>query len=260
MHPMITIALRAARDAAEAIALSSDRLDRVQIIDDSPEGFLTSMDQIADKSVLYHLEKAYPAHSFHSRVSGFKQGTDTDVLWLIDPLVGNRNFAAGYTQFAVSIACQVAGSIKHAVVVNPLTNEEFVASRGDGAQLNSRRIRVSSKHEFDKALLGLNPESLPIELGLGLQAALAERNALVRITGCTAIDMLSVASNRLQGGWAGNEPKLALAGASLVLQEAGGLVASESGNPDTSTGKELVFANPRFIKEMLKVRRAIDAK
>lgn len=260
MHPMTTIALRAARDAAEAIALSSDRLDRVQILDSTPSGFLTSMDQNADKSVLYHLAKAYPTHSFHSRVSGFTQGTDEDVVWLIDPLLGSRNFAAGYTQFAVSIACQVKGQVRHAVVINPLANEEFVATRGDGAQLNSRRIRVNSKHEFENALIGINPDHLSATVALDLQARLLERQAAIRITGCTALDMLNVAANRLLGGWAANTDPLSLAAANLVLQEAGGLSGSESGNPDYTAGAEVVFANPRFFKQLIQVRRELKPR
>ncbi len=260
MHPMITIALRAARDAAEAIALSSDRLDRVQIIDATPAGFLTSMDQNSEKTILYHLEKAYPTHSFHSRVSGLKQGTDKDVVWLIDPLLGNRNFASGYTQFAVSVACQMSGVIKHAVVINPLANEEYVASRGDGAQLNSRRIRVSSKIEFEDALISINPENIPTPTAAGMQSDLLKRGSHIRISGCTPLDMLHAAANRVQGGWAANMNPLSLAAASLVLQEAGGLIGSETGNPDSTTGQELVFANPRFFKAMLQARHEIDAK
>lgn len=255
MHPMVTIALRAARDAAEAIALSSDRLDRVQVIDDSPAGFLTSMDQISDKSVLYHLEKAYPGHSFHSRVSGYKKGKGEDVVWLIDPLLGNRNFAAGYTQFAVSVACQVNGVVKHAVVVCPLSGEEFVASRGDGAQLNSRRIRVSDKHEFPSALISLNPENLPTQTIIGFQSLLIDRGAQPRISGCTALDMLYCASNRVLGGWASSVDTTSLAAANLILHEAGGLMGSEAGDPDFTKGKELIFANPKFFKILLKARR-----
>ena len=95
MHALLNIALGAARDAAEALAHSSDRLDRVKLLNDSPEEFLTSMDLEADKTILYHLEKAHPTHCINSRVSGVKQGTDSDVVWLVDPLLGNRNFIVG---------------------------------------------------------------------------------------------------------------------------------------------------------------------
>ena len=92
MHPLLNIALQAARDAAEAIAHSSDRLDRIKIINDDPDNFLTSMDLEAEKTIIYHLEKAHPEHSFHSRASGLREGENKNTVWLIDPLVGNRNF------------------------------------------------------------------------------------------------------------------------------------------------------------------------
>jgi myo-inositol-1(or 4)-monophosphatase len=217
------------------------------------------MDQISDKSVLYHLEKAYPGHSFHSRVSGYKKGTSEDVVWLIDPLVGNRNFAAGYTQFAVSIACQVNGVVKHGIVVCPLSGEEFIASRGDGAQLNSRRIRVSDKHEFTNALISLNPEHLNTTSIAGFQSMLIDSGAQPRITGCTALDILYCASNRVLGGWASSVDTTSLAAANLILHEAGGLMGSESGNPDYTKGKELIFANPKFFKTLLKARRDLPS-
>ena len=233
MHPMINLALQAARDAGEALAHSSDRLDRVKIIDASADKFLTSMDLAADKTVLYHLQKAHPEHSYHSRVSGFTEGENKNVIWLIDPLIGNKNFAAGHTQFGVSVACQIDGVIKHAVVNCPLTLEEYVASRGAGARLNAHRLRDFLNFQRELLQLGAGP----------------------RISGCTAIDIIQTATNRLHGGWAATECEPTLAAASLILQEAGGLLASNSGNPDYSEAAELVFANPKLFKKLLKLRK-----
>jgi len=205
MHALLNIALRAAHDAAEALAHSSDRLDRVKLINDSAEGFMTSMDLEADKTILYHLEKAHPSHSFHSRVSGFKQGEEGSVVWLIDPLLGNRNFIVGYTQFAVSIACQVNGVISHAAIICPLLREEFTASRGAGAQLNARRLRVGKHTTIDAGLIGLNFDDPHSENFLALQRELILNGASPRISGCTALDIIHTAADRLQGGWAVNE-------------------------------------------------------
>ena len=160
MHPMINIALKAARDAAEAIAHSSDRLDRIKIVDSSPNSFLTSTDLDSDKTLQYHLLKAYPEHSIDSRATGVKASARKDIVWFIDPLIGNRNFARGYTQFALSLACQIDGVIQHAAVVCPMTNEEFTATRGGGAQLNSRRLRVGRETELVAgSLVGLNGDA-----------------------------------------------------------------------------------------------------
>ncbi|MDF1766844.1 MAG: inositol monophosphatase [Gammaproteobacteria bacterium] len=259
MHPMINIALKAARDAAEAIAHSSDRLDRIKIVEDSPSSFLTSMDFDSDKTLQYHLLKAYPDHSIDSRATGLKQGTRKDVVWLIDPLIGNRNFARGYTQFAVSLACQIDGVIQHAVVVCPMTNEEFVASRGGGAQLNSRRLRVGRETELVAgSLVGLNGEAEEADTLLAMQRAVFAIGARPRISGCTALDIVSTAADRLQGGWSPNEggTNHSVKAAALILKEAGGLIGSELASPDIADARELLFSNPKIFKQLVKLRQA----
>lgn len=253
MHPYLNIALSAAHDAADALAHSSDRLDRVKVLDDSPDQFLTSMDNNADKTVLYHLQKAYPSHTFHSRVSGYQEGTESDIVWLIDPLVGNKNFARGYPHFAVSIACQIDNQLTHAVVVDPLLQEEYIATRGKGAQIKSRRLRVSDAKELDGTLVNLNPGSQLSDRLLSIQAGLAEHGAIPRIQGCTALDMISVAAGRAAAGWSPIESQYSLAAASLILQEAGGLIANEQGNPDFYSGKEVVYGNPKCFRHLLKL-------
>ena len=257
MHALLNIALRAARDAAEALAHSSDRLDRVKLINDGADGLLTSMDLEADKTILYHLEKAHPSHCIRSRVSGLKQGIDNDVVWLVDPLLGNRNFIVGYTQFAVSIACQINGVINHAAIICPLLREEFTASRGAGAQLNARRLRVGKQTTIDATLIGVNFDPTHSEIFLSLQRELIQNGATPRISGCTALDIIHTAADRLQGGWAANEDTSTLAAANLILQEAGGLLGSETGNPDISSGEELVFGNPKTFKQLVKIRQAL---
>lgn len=257
MHPLLNIALQAALDAAEAIAHSSDRLDRIKIINDDPDNFLTSMDLEAEKTIIYHLEKAHPEHSFHSRASGLREGANKNTVWLIDPLIGNRNFATGYTQFGVSLACQIDGVVQHALIICPLLREEFIATRGAGARLNSHRIRVGNRTEIKGSLLSLNLDGLPQDVALGMQAEFMSAGASPRISGCTALDMVQIAADRMQGGVSANENRLTLAAAKLILQEAGGLLGSESGNPDLSGAKELFFGNPKIFKELSKLRKKI---
>ena len=259
MHPLLNIALQAARDAAEAIAHSSDRLDRIKIINDDPVNFLTSMDLEAEKTIFYHLEKAYPEHSFHSRASGLKQGENKNTVWLIDPLIGNRNFATGYTQFGVSLACQIDGVVQHALIVCPLLGEEFIATRGAGARLNSHRIRVGKRNEISGSLFSVNPEGMKSDVALALQAEFMKAGASPRISGCTAIDIIQVAADRLQGGCSANENSLTLAAAKLILQEAGGLLGTESGNPDLTDAKELLFGNPKIYKQLSLLRKGLAA-
>ena len=229
------------------------------MINDEADSFLTSMDLDSDKTLQYHLLKAYPDHSIDSRATGLRVGARKDIVWLIDPLIGNRNFARGYTQFAVSLACKVDGVIQHAVVICPMTNEEFVASRGGGAQLNSRRLRVGRETELVAgALVGLNGEADDIETLLDLQRAVVAAGARVRISGCKALDIVSTAAGRLQGGWAPNDAgaSQSIDAAALILKEAGGLIGSELASPDYSSAQELLFANPKILKQMVKLRQA----
>ena len=107
MHALANIALRAANDAAEALAHASERLDRITIIDNNPDSFVTSLDENADKTIRYHIEKAFPTHSINSRISGFKKGVEKSTVWLIDPLVGGQNLAVGYPAYGVSVACRI---------------------------------------------------------------------------------------------------------------------------------------------------------
>lgn len=254
MHPLTNIALRAGRSAAAILAKSFDRLDRVQIISDDSTGLITSMDQEVDAVILEQLRKAYPNHGIHSRVSGEHPGREGEPLWMVDAIIGNRNFMAGYPVFGVSIGCQVSGRISHGVVLNVLSQDEYVATRGTGAQLNGRRIRVSSATDLKGGLLGLDSNDLPVELFTAFQGALLAVGASPRISGCSQLDMVQVASAQFQGGWCANIPAESLAPARLILTEAGGFVGSEAGSPDIDTAAELIFGNPKIFKELVRAR------
>lgn len=255
MHPLLNIALRAARDAAEALARHCDRLDRIKIIEDSPHRFVTSADLEANTTVLHHLQKAHPEHSFHSTVSGLVPGKDENTVWLINPLVGNRNFIRGIPAFAVSIACQVGDKLSHAVLINPMLNEEFFASRGSGAHLNNRRLRVSQKDDLTGSLVSLclpSEDKLIVQYQQHHQQLLAA-GASIRISGCSALDVAYSAAGRLDAGWIDNPGKCSLAAAILIMQEAGGLLSDSNANPDLYNSESLAFGNPRCFKQLLKL-------
>ncbi len=254
MHPLINIALRAARDAAESLAHRVERLDKVQILDDSPSEFRTSLDMDADKSILYHIQKSYPEHGIVSRVSGTHEGRPGEPVWLIDPVLGSRNLASAYPQIGVSVAVRIKDVVSHGVVICPMLHEEYVASRGTGAQMNSRRIRVAESTELSNSLIGLNEQGLDQQKFLDVQHALLRAESSPRISGCSAIDMVATASGKLQGGWCQQLDETTLAAASLILQEAGGLIGTEDGNPRVANGSELLFANAKVFKQLVKLR------
>lgn len=253
MHPLLNIALRAARDASESLAHKAARLDRIKVLDSDPASFTTSADVDSDETLRYHILKAYPSHSIQSRVSGDHQGDEGEPVWMIDPLVGSLNYSSGYSRFGVSIAVSKDGNVEHAVIVCPMQNDEFTASRGQGSQLNSRRIRAESD-DIAGALLGLDYVGAEAKLLLEFQSELMQAGAHPRIGGHGALDVVDVACGRLQGGWCTNLHQSSLAAANLILLEAGGLLGTESGNPKLDTGREQLFASTKIFKQLVKLR------
>lgn len=258
MHPVINIALRAARSAAEQISHQVDRLDRVTVVEDNAQGLLTSMDIDAERSILYHLQKAYPDYGVFSRVSGLTEGADADNTWLIDPLVGNRNYIRGFPGFCVSLALKSRNVISHAIIINPMSSQEFTASRGNGAQLNGSRIRVGQRRTLEKGLTTLDVDaSNGTETAVALQAALLNAGSEVRTSGCPALDMAYSAAGRIDAGWCMAQHETTLAAAKLILQESGALLSDPAGNPLTTGSKELLYGSPKCFKELIQLRQQI---
>src|SRR5690554_6535696 len=258
MHPAINIAFRAARSAAEQIVHATDRRDRISVVSDTHDTLVTSVDVDAERTILYHLQKAYPDHSIESRLSGTIKGKDTESVWVIDPLVSNRNFYQGIGGYAVSIALRTPRGITHAVLVNPATGQEFMASKGSGARLNSYRLRIGGQQSLERAFVSLDPEPSAASTTLPqLQQQLLAQYYHVRMSGCIALDMAHVAAGFLDAGWCNQQHPASLAAAQLILLEAGALLSDPQGNPQTSGSKELIFGNPKCFKQLLMIRQAL---
>lgn len=259
MNPLLTIAVRAARDSADALAHQSDRLDRVKIIEDAEDGFLCSADLESDKTLLYHIQKAYPDHNIISRASGEYAGKEGEPTWLVDPLLGNRNFAAGYPRFGVSIAILTRNVIEHAAVIAPLLGDEFIASRGGGAQWKTRRIRVGAKSALPGALIALDSQGMDERLFIDMQQALMRAEASPRISGCGPLDMLDAACGRVKGGWCRQQHATSIAASNLILQEAGGFIGAENGNPRLENQAEILYGEAELFKLLVKMRMRLNA-
>jgi myo-inositol-1(or 4)-monophosphatase len=258
MEPMLTIALRAARKAAELIERSFERLDTLTIETKSPNDFVTEVDKAAEKEIIYHLRKAYPDHSIRGEEGGMQPGKNPDYEWVIDPLDGTTNFIHGMPHFAVSIACKYKGQLEHAVVLDPIKREEFTASRGRGAMLNGRRIRVSSRRNFDGALIGTG---IPFS-GYALQhigpylacvQEIAGQTAGIRRAGSAALDLAYVAAGRFDAFWEMNLNEWDIAGGLLLVKEAGGLVSDFNGGSNYLETGHVVCGGPKVFKSTLQV-------
>ena len=206
MEPTASMALRAARKAGDLIVRASDDMDRVGYQAKAAADFVTEVDIAAEQEILYQLRKAYPEHRFLCEESGLSGNEGSDYTWVIDPLDGTSNFLRGIPHYAISIACLHRGKIEHAVVYDPVRREEFIASRGRGAQLNGHRIRVGSRHELTDSLIGTGVPFLGhcdehLDWYTQALAAITSRSMGVRRAGAASLDLAYVAAGRLDGFW-----------------------------------------------------------
>ncbi|MCC7516709.1 MAG: inositol monophosphatase [Pseudomonadales bacterium] len=257
MQPMLNIALRAARQAGEHVVRASDRLDFIAISEKGNNDYVTEVDQAAEEIIIRLLQKTYPDHGFLAEESG-SSNTDADYVWIIDPLDGTTNFIRGIPHYAISIACQYQGKLEHAVVYNPVTREEFTASRGRGAQLNGRRIRVSKRTNLEGALLGTGipfrhhqRDKLPGYVKI--LEELAAQTAGIRRAGSAALDLAYVAAGRFDAFWEMGLKPWDIAAGLLLIQEAGGLVSDFHGGNQYMDSGNIVCGNPKCFKQVLQV-------
>lgn len=258
MEPMLTIALKAARKAGEVIENAFERLDLVAVEEKGTNDFVSEVDRKAEREVIYHLKKAYPEHKFTGEEGGSSGNPDSDYEWIIDPLDGTTNFLHGIPHFAVSVACLHKGQIEHAVVLDPIKREEFTASRGKGAALNERRIRVSTRKSMDGALIGTGIPFSGFALQhmdsyIGCLQEIAGQTAGIRRAGSAALDLAYVAAGRFDGFWEMNLKPWDIAGGLLLLKESGALVADFQGGNDFLDSGDVVCATPKLFKPLMQI-------
>lgn len=254
MHPTINIATRAARLAGNIIHHQLDKIDQLTISSKSANDFVTEVDHKAEQAIIETIRKAFPDHAILAEESGETAGSNDEYLWIIDPLDGTTNFIHGFPQFAVSIALQVRGRLEHAVIYNPVSEELFTASRGGGATLNNRRIRVSGAKSLAGSLLGTGfPFKQPQYLDPYLETfrALHPETAGIRRAGSAALDLAFVAAGRLDGFWEIGLNKWDIAAGVLLIQEAGGLVSDFSGGHNFMETGNIVAGTPKVFKGIL---------
>jgi len=254
MHPMLNIAVKAARRAGSIIeraAVSGVPLDvRAKRVND----FVTQIDRAAEEAVIDVVHRSYPDHAILAEESGATKGADADYCWIIDPLDGTTNFIHGFPQYCVSIAVQHAGKPAHAVVYDPTKNELFTASRGRGAFLNERRIRVSRCRRLEDALVGtgfpfrelgrLDPYMKQLGRMMGSCAG-------VRRAGAAALDLAYVAAARLDAFWEMGLSPWDMAAGALLIQEAGGLVGDFSGDAGYLQSGDIAAGTPKVFPQLL---------
>ena len=256
IHPMLNIATRAARNAGDIIVRSMDHIAGIHIDEKSRNDYASEVDRTAEQTIIQTIQKAYPEHTILAEESGLHPGNA--YTWIIDPLDGTTNFLHGFPQFAVSIALVHKGLIEQGVVYDPLKQEMYTATRGSGAMLNDRRIRVTKHKSMRGALLGTGfpfKAQRHLEAYLNMFRDLFKDSAGIRRAGAASLDLAYVACGRLDGFWEIGLREWDIAAGILLVQEAGGMVTDFRGRGDYLKSGNIVAANPKMHPL---IRDAID--
>ena len=252
MHPMLTIAVKAARRAGSVINRATRDLDALTVIHKQHNDFVSEVDKSAEVAIIETLLEAYPKHAILAEESG-AQG-DSEFLWIIDPLDGTTNFLHGFPQYAVSIALEHNGVLSQGVIYDPGRNDLFTASRGSGAFLNDRRLRVSKRKQLDGALIGTGfpfRDFTHLDAYMAMLRDMVQKTAGVRRPGSAALDLAYTAAGRLDGFWEIGLSKWDIAAGCLLIQESGGLVGDLSGNENHMKSGNIVAGSPKIFHQLL---------
>lgn len=246
MQPILNIAVKAARRAGDLIVKSLSRLDSLDVSSKGRNDFVTDIDRQAEEDIIATIRRMHPDHAILAEESG-RSGRDEN-LWIIDPLDGTTNFLHGNPVFSVSIAFERRGRLEHAVVYDPMRQEFFTASRGEGAQLEGRKIRVSKQKELEGALIGTGfpyrANAKWLEPYISMMRVIMTMAAGVRRPGSAALDLAFVAAGRLDGFWELGLSPWDTAAGTLLITEAGGLVSNLSGG-EYMQGGNIICGNPK---------------
>ena len=255
MQPLLNIAINAARQAGDIIVRHFDQVDRIKPTAKGHNDFFCEVDVKAEQAIINTIHKAYPQHGILAEESGL-HNPDAETVWIIDPLDGTSNYLHGFPFFSVSIAIKVNGRIEHGVVFDPIRHECFMASRGRGARLNDRRIRVSKQTQLSDSLLGTGLPFRDMNLAkryMPTFEALLGKCAGVRRTGSAALDLAYVASGRLDGFWEFGLKPWDIAAGTLLIQESGGMICDLQGGENYLNHGDVIAATPKVFKSLAQI-------
>ena len=256
MHPMLNTAVKAARRAGAIINRASFDLDKLTVRSKKHNDFVSEVDHAAEEAIIAILREAYPQHAILAEESGASggAGNGAEYVWIIDPLDGTTNFLHGLPQYCVSIALSHKGLLSHGVIYDPNRNELYTASRGAGAFLNDRRIRVSKALQLKESLIGTGfpfREIEQLDRYLTMFRAVSHLAAGVRRPGAAALDLAYVACGRYDGFWEMGLSPWDMAAGALLIKEAGGLVSDFEGGENYLDKGQIVAGTPKVFSQLL---------
>jgi myo-inositol-1(or 4)-monophosphatase len=255
MHPMLTIAVKAARRAGNIINRGAREIDLLTVSSKGPKDFVSEVDREAERTIVETLLGSYPDHAILAE-EGTAKGANADAenVWIIDPLDGTTNFLHGFPQYCVSIALAHRGLVTQGVIYDPVRNDLFTATRGRGAFLNDRRIRVSKRDHMRDCLIGTGfpfRDGSYLDTYLRMMKTMIEQTAGLRRPGAAALDLAYVAAGFYDGFWEVGLNPWDVAAGSLLVQEAGGLIGDLAGEGDFLHGGQVIAATPKIFAQMV---------
>ncbi len=254
---MINVAIRAAREAGKIINRAALDVESVRISQKQVNDFVTEVDHAAEKIIIETLLTAYPDHGILAEESGQEHGAkDAEFVWIIDPLDGTTNFIHGFPVYCVSIALAVKGKVEQAVIYDPTRNDLFTATKGRGAYMNDRRLRVSKRIRFQECLIATGFPHRPgddFKTYLSMMSDVMPRCAGLRRPGSAALDLAYVAAGFTDGLFETGLAPWDVAAGSLLVTEAGGLVGNFTGEADFLHQKECLAASPKIYAQMVSI-------
>ncbi len=257
LHPMLNIAIKAARAAGAIINRASLDLERLHVSSKAPNDFVTEVDHAAEAAIIDTLLAAYPGHGILAEESGSTRGArDSEYVWIIDPLDGTTNFIHGLPTYAVSIGLAFRNQMQQAVVYDPARNDLFYATRGRGAYLNDKRLRVSRRSRMADALIGTG---FPFRKGDDLARYLHMMEKVMKVCagmrrpGAAALDLCYVAAGWYDGFFETGLSPWDVAAGSLLVAEAGGLIGNFTGDADFLHAREVVAGNPKIYGQLVQL-------
>ena len=251
---MLNIAVKAARRAGSIINRAALDRTQLEIRAKHANDFVTQVDRSAESAIIDIIRQAYPDHAILGEESGALEGKKAEYRWIIDPLDGTTNFIHGFPQYCVSIALQHRGVIEHGVVYDPSKNELFTASRGRGAFLDDRRMRVTKCANLKDALVGTGfpfKEMSRLDLYFRQLREVMQTSSGVRRAGAAALDLAYVAAGRLDAFWELGLAPWDMAAGALLIQEAGGMVGDLKGDTGWLENGDIAAATPKVFTQLL---------
>lgn len=255
MHALLNVAVMAARRAGDTLIRKMKNLDKLNIEEKGYNDYVSDADKAAEQAVIATVQKHYPEHAFLAEETGVSG--QSDHIWIIDPLDGTTNYLHGFPVFAVSIGVQIKGRMEHAVVYDPMRQELFTASRGDGAQLDGHRIRVSGQKQLNRALVGTGFPFRQIDQDItpymNMLSKVIRNTSGVRRPGAAALDLCYVAAGRLDAFFETGLAPWDLAAGSLIIREAGGIISGLGGAETYMDTGSVLCGTPKIYAELAKL-------